>query len=535
MITDARNAVQAAITQQYSIDDIIVDITYPEPKFGDFSTNIAFKLAGRLKKSPQAIAGELAGTILGGSRGTIAEAEAAAGFLNLRMSNHFWVEQLHGINPAYGSSDLGKGKKVEVEFISANPTGPTTIGNARGGYIGDTLANVLSRSGYEVTREYYFNNAGTQISKLVESVKVAGGLISAENLQYKGGYINQLAEEFADELATESDQELGERFTQAILKRWIEPAIDKMGIKFDSWFNERDLVVGGQLQKTLEALRQQDLVYDSDGALWLDTAKLGLSREARVLVKSNGDPTYLAPDIAFHDDLFGRRQFDHAIKVLGADHIDQFPSVKAALIALHPDKRMDAVVMQWFRLLKDGKEVKISKRLGQFVTVEELIDDVGTDVARFMTLMRSADSGMDFDLDLAKEQSQKNPLFYLMYSYARANSILEQASGRGLTPISTIAELSKHEVALVRQMAKFPGLVAEIAANYEVHHLTFYGIETAKLFHDLYESERIIDLDKAKACRRLYVIKQYIVFVEAYCKVMGIAPVKRMERQSETA
>lgn len=533
ILEDVQNAVRSAIKQQYSIDDIIPDITYPEPKFGDFATNIAFKLAKRVGQPPQAIAEALSVLIKAEGTNSIAGADAIKGFINLRMQNHFWIDQLHDIKPAYGANQLGAGKKIEVEYISANPTGPTTIGNARGGYIGDTLSNVLASSGYEVTREYYFNNAGTQISKLLESVKVAAGVITADEVQYSGEYINQLAAEFKDELAAKSDYELKEHVTQAILERWIRPAIEKMGIHFDNWFNERDLVTSGQLDQTIESLRQKQLVYERDGALWLDTGKMGLTRESRVLVKSNGDPTYLAPDIAFHDDMFGRRGFDAAIKILGADHVDQFPSVKAAAVALHPNKKLEVVVAQWFRLIKDGKEVKISKRLGQFVTIDELVDEVGSDVARFMTLMRSADTGMDFDLELAKEQSQKNPLFYVMYSYARANSILEQASSRSLTPISTVEELSEYEVALVRHMSRFPLLIAEIAKQYEVHHLTFFGIEAAKLFHDLYESERIIDLDKSKACRRLYVIKQYVVFMESYCKVLGITPVKRMERQSE--
>ncbi|HEX7260021.1 MAG TPA: arginine--tRNA ligase [Candidatus Saccharimonadia bacterium] len=535
MIDDVQNAVRSAINSKYSIDDISLVITYPEPKFGDFSTNAAFLLAKRLNQPPGEVATELAAAIAADTGNTIAEAEAVNGFINMRMDNHFWVGQLLSITSEFGSSQLGKGRRVEVEFISANPTGPTTIGNARGGYIGDTLANVLAHSGYAVTREYYFNNAGTQIAKLLESVKVAAGLIRAEAVQYKGEYIHELASDFKAELAAKSDDELKELITQAILERWIRPAIDKMGIHFDSWFNERDLVEGGQLEETIGQLRKQNLVYDHEGALWLDTAKLGLSREARVLIKSTGDPTYLAPDIAFHDDLFGRRSFDSAIKILGADHVDQFPSVKAAVAILHPNRQLEVVVAQWFRLLKAGKEVKISKRLGQFVTIEELIDEVGTDVARFMTLMRSADTGMDFDLSLAKEQSQKNPLFYVMYSYARANSILDQASERGLTPISTVERLSEYEVALVRHMSKFPRLVADIAHSYEVHHLTFFGMQAAKLFHDLYESERIIDLDKTEACRRLYVIKQYIVFMEAYSKVLGITPVKRMERDTETA
>ncbi|HUC20740.1 MAG TPA: arginine--tRNA ligase, partial [Candidatus Polarisedimenticolaceae bacterium] len=295
MTDDVQNALSSAIIKQYTINDIKPDITYPEPKFGDFATNVAFKLAGRLGQAPQTIAEELAALVGADPTNAIAEAEAVSGFVNLRMDNHFWVDQLHAVKPKFGSNRKGEGKTVEVEFISANPTGPTTIGNARGGYIGDTLSNVLVHSGYRVTREYYFNNAGTQISKLLESVKVAAGLITAEDVQYKGDYITQLANDFKSELSTKPDDELKELITQAILERWIRPALDKMGIGFDSWFNERDLVVGGQLEQVLERLRARELVYERDGALWLDTAKLGLSREARVLVKSNGDPTYLAP------------------------------------------------------------------------------------------------------------------------------------------------------------------------------------------------------------------------------------------------
>ncbi len=534
ILEDLQKTLSSAITKQYSIDDITPEITYPEPKFGEFSTNIAFRLAPTLRRSPQDVATELAAALPALPETAIAEAEAVGGFINLKMKNQFWIKKLQAISPKYGASRLGEGKKVEVEFISANPTGPTTIGNARGGYIGDTLANVLAWSGYQVTREYYFNNAGTQIAKLLESVKVSAGLIEAENVQYRGDYIEELARDFKNELAAQPDEELKELITQAILERWIRPAIAKMGIQFDSWFNERDLVSGGQLKATLATLRHRGLVFERDGALWLDTGKLGVSREERVLVKSNGDPTYLAPDLAFHDDLFGRRGFDRSIKILGADHVDQFPSVKAAVKVLHPEKSLEVVVAQWFHLLKAGKEVKISKRLGQFVTIEALIDEVGTDVARFMTLTRAAGTGMDFDLSVAKEQSQKNPLYYVMYSYARAHSILDQASQRNLTPISTVVRLSDYEVALVRHISRFPALISEIAADYGVHRLTFFGIEAAKLFHDLYESERIIDLDKSQACRRLYIIKQYTIFMEAYCQVLGITPVQHMERDAAT-
>lgn len=528
IVEDVRDSVAEAVAAQFKVTDIVPEITHPETQFGDLATNVAFRLAATLKRSPQEIAAELATALAGGD---IDEAVAVNGYVNIRLKNQVWVGQLKTVTKDYGRSQEGKGTKVQVEFISANPTGPTTIGNARGGYLGDTLARVLEYQGYDVTREYYFNNAGTQISKLVESVKASAGLVKIPDseIQYRGAYIEELAHDYTAQLRSLPDPELRHLLTQAILERWIRPAIAQMGIHFDVWFNEQDLITDGSFEDTIKKLRDQGLVYAQDGAVWLDTGKLGVKREARVIVKSNGDPTYLAPDIAYHDQLFGKRGFDRAIKVLGPDHLDQFPSVKAAVLALHPDKQLDIASHQWFRLIRDGKEVKVSKRRGQFVTIAELIEEVGPDVARFMTLQRSADSPMDFDLGLAKEQSHKNPLWYVMYAYSRAHSIMEQASKRGLAPINTLTRLSGEEVALVRQISRFPALVTDIAADYGVHRLTFFGIEVARLFHDLYESERIIGLDKGQASRRLFVVAQFITFMEVYFDLLGITPVKHME------
>lgn len=534
ILSQVAAAVKAAIVNHYQIEDVEPQISYPEPQYGDFATNVAFQLAGRLKQPPNQIAEELAELLTDES---IEHAVAAGGFINISMRPSFWIAQLKQIKPGYGGSQQGKGVKVEVEFISANPTGPLTIGNARGGYLGDTIASVLDTQGYEVTREYYFNNAGTQITKLIESVKVAAGVIQVpeDEVQYRGAYIQELANKYKSELSSQPDQELAELLTQEILERWIHPAIKKMGIGFDSWFNENDLFKDSRFKNTIQKLSQKGLVYEKEGASWLDTGKLGVAREARVFVKSNGDPTYLAPDIAFHDDLFGRRGFDRAIKVLGPDHLDQFPSVQAAVKALHPDAQLEMASHQWFRLIKEGKELKISKRLGQYVTIEELIDEVGADVARFMTLMRAPETHMDFDFDLAKQQSQKNPLYYVMYSYARAHSIMQQAALRGLSPLDTGDSLPGPAIALVRHITQFPELLQEITQDFGVHRLTFFGIEAARLFHDLYESERIIDLDKSLASRRLYLISQYLVLMKEYFKVMRITPQERMDSSRHSA
>ncbi len=508
--------------------EVVPKIVTAEPAFGDFATNVAFGLAGKLGRKPQEIAAELAAAI---DNPLVAQAESAgAGYVNLILSESYWFEEFGKIGLGYGRSQKGEGKKVQVEFISANPTGPTTIGNARGGFIGDTLARVLESQGYDVTREYYFNNAGTQISKLLQSVKVSAGLetVSDEEVQYRGEYINDLAKEFAEELKSKSDDQLKELLTQAILEKYIKPAIAKMNIEFDVWFNENEVLNDGTFEKVIDQLREKGLVYEKDGAVWLDSGKLGIKREDRVLVKSSGDPTYLAPDIAYHANIFGKRKFDEAIKVLGADHIDQFPSVQAAVNALYPNAQLRMASHQWFRLIKDGKEVKVSKRLGQFVTIEELINEVGADVARFMTLSRDENSHMDFDLDLAKEQSQKNPLFYVMYSYARAHSIISKAAERNLKAGEQMGALNSAEKLVVKKMTEFPVLLEEIAETFAVHKLTFFGRELAELFHDLYESERIIDLPMEKASDKLLFVQRFIDFMQSYFEVLGIEPVEKM-------
>lgn len=522
---DLQQRFQKLVHKQFDVS-IDAQVTEADPQYGDYSTNVAFQLAGKLKQSPAEIAQQLADAI---NDPMIAGAAAVNGYLNITLHDSYWLKQLTSIDHSYGKSDKGKGTKVQVEFISANPTGPTTIGNARGGFIGDVIARVYDRLGYDVTREYYFNNAGTQIGKLVESVKVSAGVIKVpdEDVQYRGDYIQDLAKEFKTELATKDDKELAELLTTTILDRYVKPAVAKMGIEFDVWFNEIDLIKGGQLEDVIKRLSEKGLVFERDGATWLDTKKLGLGREERVLIKSNGDPTYLAPDIAYHDDLFNRRGFDKSITELGADHIDQFPSVKAATLALNPGKEMDIAPHQWFHLIKDGKEVKMSKRLGQYVTVEALIDEVGAPVARFITLTRSNDSQMDFDLDLAKEQSQKNPYHYVMYAYVRAQSILAKAAEQQIKH-EAMQELVGVEKQLVQQMATFPVLLEQIAADYSVHRLTFYGMELAKLFHEYYETVPILSAKGVRPGQRLSFVHHFAEFMTSYFDVLGIKPVSKM-------
>jgi arginyl-tRNA synthetase len=512
--------VKEAIHKQYQIEAEPL-ISSPAGEFGDFATNIAFMLAKELKKAPNEIAGQIAGAI---NHPDVEMSRAVNGFVNLTMASGFWVKQLSNVSQDFAKGEK-KNQKVQVEFISANPTGPLTLGNARGGYTGDVLARVLDHLGYDVTREYYFNDAGTQIGLLKESFEAAKAGDDSKEVQYKGSYIKELVE-----LSKNSGEDSSKWLTSTIFEQYIKPAIEKMGVVFNEYFNESSLKQ--QYKTVIDLLKKDNLVHEKDGALWLKSTKFGDERD-RVLEKSSGDVTYLGNDLAYHFNIFEQRKFDRAIKVWGADHAGQVPSLRLAVGHLFPDKFLDFVILQWVRLMRNGQEVKMSKRAGTYVTVEELIDEVGSDVARFFFLMRSADTAMDFDLDLAKEQSQKNPLFYVMYSYARANSIMEQAKLRRFSPVSTVEDLTGIEKALIRQISQLPQILEEIRQDYGVHRLTFFGIETAKLFHDLYEAEKIIDLDKAEASKKLYLIQQYITFMEVYFSLLGVTPVKKMVRGEE--
>lgn len=514
--------VSTAVKSQFDIE-LMPTVDYAEAQFGDFATNAAFQLAGQLKRSPGEIAAELAGAI---KDPVVASAAAAGGYINLKLADDVWLGELDKINSKYGASQHGKAQKVQVEFVSANPTGPLTLGNARGGFIGDVLARVLGHSGYDVTREYYFNDAGSQIVKLVESIKSAAGLVHPKEIQYKGDYIEELAKKFRKQLESKDDAELGRLITQDIFERFIKPATDKMGISFDVWFNERDL--GGQaFNEALDRLKRAGLYEEKDGATWAKTTKLGDERD-RPIIKTGGDVTYLGNDIAYHLNIFEERGFDRAIKLWGADHAGQVPSLRLIMQKLCPDKKLDFLIMQFVRLMRDGQEVKMSKRAGTYVTTDELIDEVGADVARFFFLMRSADSHMDFDLDLAKEESQKNPYWYVMYAYVRANSILQQASDKSLKPATASKKLSPEAQTLTKQMTQLPELIAEMAEDYGVHRLTFFGIEVAKLWHDYYESRHILSLEAKEAEAELYFVQQFKEFMEVYFELLGIKPISKM-------
>ncbi|MEX0749146.1 MAG: arginine--tRNA ligase [Candidatus Saccharimonadales bacterium] len=527
-----RESLQTTIRQRvkecYDLDITGVDIALPPAEQGDYATNIAFQLAKELGRSPLAIAEELALELVDQN---ITQAEAAApGFINLRLSEPYWRDYFVAIDDNFARSNRGSGEKVQVEYISANPTGPLTLGNARGGFIGDVLSNVLTSQGYEVTREYYFNDAGTQIGKLLESYTAHVTDKVDDDTPYRGEYMQEVAQhpklrhQIAG-LVESTPVEEGILLTNHIFDTYIKPALAAANITFDRFTNER--VISTEFDGIRQQLDSQGLLEEREGALWLKSTVFGDERD-RVLIKSSGDLTYLANDIAYHHDVFVNREFDRAIKVWGADHAGQVPSLKLTVNQLFTGKEIEFLIVQWVRLIKDGREFKISKRAGTYVTVDELVERVGTDVARWFMLMRSNDTHMDFDLDLAAEQSQKNPFWYVMYAYVRLQAINNKAAEQQLKPGSALGELSAGEQAIVRQVAELPELLGTIARTYEVHKLTFFGQELARLFHDWYEQEKIIDLPPAKAAEKLYFLAQLEQVFETYFALMGVSPRKTM-------
>ena len=507
------------------------EVTYAQAGFGDFATNAPFQLAKELGKAPKAIAEKLAAAI---GHSDIKTAEAAgAGYINLTMTEAYWTKQLAAIDGDFLKSTQGKGQKVQVEFISANPTGPLTLANARGGFLGDVLSNVLAAIGYEVTREYYVNDGGVQVGKLVDSLKAEVGLSIEGERQYAGDYVAELATK-VDPRQYDDEAKLSGDAIETLLAE-IKRVVGELGITFDEWTSERELVESGATSAVIEALRAKDLVYKKDDAEWLASSNFGDERD-RVLIKADGPYTYLVNDLAYHLAIFSQRGFARALKLWGADHAGQVASLSLTIKQLVPEAQLDFVLMQFVRLIRDGQEVKMSKRAGSYVTVEELLaaieEGVGkryaASVARFFFLMRSSDNRIDFDLGLASEQSQQNPYFYVMYAYARAHSIIAKAKERELEPAAATDTLSSDELGLVRLMGRLPDLVGDVAEDFEAHRLIFFGLEVAKAFQEYYEGTRIIDLEATEAVKKLYFVQQFITFMDLYWALLGIEAVERL-------
>lgn len=491
---------------------------------GDFSSNIALAGAKAFKKAPRMIAQSIADNI--DLEGTLFEKVeiAGPGFLNFYLSQRYYSEIVKDVitrGEGYGASDFGKGKKVLVEFVSANPTGPMHIGNARGGAIGDCLAAVLEKAGYNVSREFYVNDAGNQIEKFATSLEVRYLQLYKDGIEmpedaYKGADITEHAKSFA--------AEYGDKYVEAESKERRKALVDfalpkniaglerdllQYRIKYDNWFKESTLHADGSVAKIIEKFKELGVTYEQDGALWFKASEFGNDKDV-VLIRANGIPTYIVPDIAYHYNKLVTRGYDKAVDVLGADHHGYVPRMKAALSALGIDEnRLDCVIMQMVRLVRDGETIKLSKRSGKAITLTTLLDEIPIDAARFFFNLREPNSHFDFDLDLAAQETSQNPVYYVQYAHARICSILKKAQSSGITlrtPTDEELDLlnSPEETELIRHLSSLTDEVITAAKTYDPARITHFVIELATLFHKFYNAQRVIADDEGLMQARLY-------------------------------
>lgn len=491
---------------------------------GDFSSNIALAGAKAFKKAPRMIAQSIVDNI--DLEGTLFEKVeiAGPGFLNFYLSQRYYSEIVKDVitrGEDYGASDFGKGKKVLVEFVSANPTGPMHIGNARGGAIGDCLAAVLEKAGYNVSREFYVNDAGNQIEKFATSLEVRYLQLYKDGIEmpedaYKGADITEHAKSFAAEYGDKYvEAESGERrkalvdFALPKNIAGLERDLLQYRIKYDNWFKESTLHADGSVAKIIEKFKELGVTYEQDGALWFKASEFGNDKDV-VLIRANGIPTYIVPDIAYHYNKLVTRGYDKAVDVLGADHHGYVPRMKAALSALGIDEnRLDCVIMQMVRLVRDGETIKLSKRSGKAITLTTLLDEIPIDAARFFFNLREPNSHFDFDLDLAAQETSQNPVYYVQYAHARICSILKKAQSSGITlrtPTDEELDLlnSPEETELIRHLSSLTDEVITAAKTYDPARITHFVIELATLFHKFYNAQRVIADDEGLMQARLY-------------------------------
>ncbi|MFH7320166.1 arginine--tRNA ligase [Desulfurivibrio sp. D14AmB] len=488
---------------------------------GDFATNLAMVVAGREKRNPREIAAALVELLTEATGGDslFAKVEVAGpGFVNCFLKPQVWQSVIPEINrrgAEFGRGTGGRGRKVLVEFVSANPTGPLSVGHGRQAVLGDAIARLLEATGHAVTREYYYNDAGRQMRVLGESTRARYlellGLPSTfPEDGYQGEYIREIARALIDEqgetLKDESDTAPFTKKAEEVIFADINNTLARLGIRFDNYYNEHSLYENGLVDDVVASLREKGLVYEQDGAVWFKTTALGLEQD-RVIIKSTGEPTYRLPDIAYHREKF-RRGFDWMVNVFGSDHIATVPDVLAGVRALgYDDGKVTPVIHQFVTLMREGQQVKMSTRKANFVTVDELLDEVGPDVTRFFFLMRKADSQLEFDLDLATKQSQENPVYYVQYAHARLCSIARQAAEKGMAVGDGEPDLSllieEEELALLQAMAGLPSLLENAALALEPHRIVFYLQDLAAKFHGYYNRHRIVGDDPALSRARL--------------------------------
>ncbi|MFU8811573.1 MAG: arginine--tRNA ligase [Balneolaceae bacterium] len=512
-----------------------------DPSHGDAASNIAMQLAKTLRKNPRAIAEELVQTLDLDPARIAATDIAGPGFINFRYAENYLYDALDELLSAgenFGKTDRHTGQRVLVEFVSANPTGPLTVGHGRNAVLGDTIANLLKWSGAEVTREYYFNNAGRQMRVLGQSVQARyeqqlGRDTELPEGGYEGEYIKEIAEklvqEHADSLVGLEDSDLFKQAAEAAIFADIQTTLKRMNIEMDTFFNEKSLYDDGSITQTIDTLRDKGFVYDKDGAVWFKTTEFGKEKDT-VLIKSTGEPTYRLPDIAYHANKLDRG-YDLCIDVFGADHIDTYPDVMNGIQVLGYDKeKVDVLVYQFVTLVQDGKPYKMSTRKANFVTLDELMDDVGEDVTRFFFLMRSPNTHLEFDVAQAKEAGEKNPVFYLQYAHARIQSILRKvqdvSGGSDTFDLSRLTHAA--ELTLIKKLLTFPEAVELATRHREPHRVITYLNELASDFTSFYHDCRILGEEEGVMNARMALARATATVLRNGLTILGISAPDRM-------
>ncbi|MDD2320903.1 MAG: arginine--tRNA ligase [Geobacteraceae bacterium] len=526
--------------------EIVIEVP-AHAEHGDFATNVAMQLAKPEKKAPRQIA-EILVKEMGAQKDLFEKIEIAGpGFINFFINKDIWRKSLKSIVLAgdnYGKGTTGNGKRVQVEFVSANPTGPLHIGHGRGAATGDAVASILTAAGFEVVREYYINDAGNQMDTLGRSVylrycELLGKTIEFPENCYQGDYIKDIARDlitkFGSRYLDTSDEEAIPVFAKLggdIILQGIKQDLEDFGVVHNTWFSEQTLFDSGKVAEAISYMQQNGYIYENEGALWFRTTDFGDDKD-RVVVRGNGVTTYFASDIAYHKEKY-ERGFDWVIDVWGADHHGYVPRLKGIVQGLGRDANdLKIILVQLVSLLRDGVPVAMSTRSGEFVTLKEVVDEVGRDAARYFFLMRRSDSQLDFDLELAKSQSAENPVYYVQYAHARICSIFESAVEKGIAPedFSTIPLIkldTAEELSLIKFLGQFPEVVEGSALNFEPHRITYYLQELAGLFHSFYNKHRVIGEDPELSAARLLLLKCTAQTLKNGLLLLGVSAPERM-------
>ena len=512
---------------------------------GDFATNVAMTGASVYKMAPRIVA-DIIIRHLADRDNIIRKTEMAGpGFINFFLNIKAWLPLLDAVHTRtdFGACDLGRGRKIMVEFVSANPTGPLHVGHGRGAAVGDSLANLLTFCGWQVQKEYYVNDAGNQMMTLGKSVYLRWRESRGESIAfpedcYQGEYIHHLAEDVAGAVSdfTRLDENSAIRacaaFAAGKILEGIRQDLTDFGICFDNWFSEKSLFESGAVNQAMEAIRKKQFAYEADGALWFKSTDFGDVKD-RVVIRNNGETTYFASDIAYHKNKFDRG-FDRLVDIWGADHHGYIPRVRGAVQALgRSGDDIDVILVQLVNLLRDQKPISMSTRSGTFVTLREVFEEVGVDAARFIFLSRHYDSPLDFDLELAKKKSNDNPVYYVQYVHARISSMLRKAQETGIREISAdeqaIARLGEaEEVDLIKTMARYPEVIRMAATQMEPHRITFYLMDLAAGFHAYYNRHKVLGDDPSLSMGRLYLVCAVKKIIQNGLALLGVSAPETM-------